>query len=158
PVRIRLAAAGAAVVTVGAGLGLRAVAAGDVAKYGGDALYTVLVLALVVLAAPRRSPRRAVATALAGSWAVEFFQLAPVPAALGAHGTAARLVLGSPFNAPTCSGTRPARRRALSCTPPCAAVACDQRHWRTEPPVAGARGRGAAAPDGPFGRGSRPQA
>ncbi|MFG2617126.1 DUF2809 domain-containing protein [Streptomyces sp. NPDC048507] len=95
-----MAAAGAAALTVGAGLGLRAVATGDVAKYGGDALYAVLVLALVVLAAPRLSPPRAAATALALSWAVEFFQLTPVPAALGAHSTAARLVLGSTFNAP----------------------------------------------------------
>ncbi|MEV6409855.1 hypothetical protein AB0M58_44370, partial [Streptomyces bobili] len=45
----RLAAAGAAVVTIGAGLGLRAATAGNVAKYGGDALYTALLLALVVL-------------------------------------------------------------------------------------------------------------
>ena len=36
PARIRLTAAGAAMVTVGAGLGLRAVAAGSLAKYGGD--------------------------------------------------------------------------------------------------------------------------
>ncbi|MEU6300321.1 DUF2809 domain-containing protein [Streptomyces erythrochromogenes] len=100
PVRIRVVAAGAAVVTVGAGLGLRAVTAGSVAKYGGDALYTVLLLALVVLLAPRWTPLRAAGTALAVSWAVEFFELGPVPAELSRDNVAARLVLGSTFNAP----------------------------------------------------------
>ncbi|MCX5308724.1 DUF2809 domain-containing protein [Streptomyces sp. NBC_00160] len=93
-------AAGAAVVTVGAGLGLRAVATGSTAKYGGDALYTVLLLTLVVLVAPRLTPLRAAVTALAASWAVEFLQLTAVPAELSRHSTVARLVLGSTFNAP----------------------------------------------------------
>lgn len=96
----RLVAAGAAAATVVAGLGLRAVAAGSVAKYGGDALYTLLLLALVVLVAPRVSPLRAAGSALALSWAVEFFQLSDVPAELSERSTAARLVLGSTFNAP----------------------------------------------------------
>lgn len=100
PVRIRLAAAGAAVVTVGAALGLRAVTEGGVAKYGGDALYTVLLLALVVLVAPRLTPLRAAGIALAASWAVEFLQLSAVPAELSRHSTLARLVLGSTFDAP----------------------------------------------------------
>ncbi|MGE7384827.1 DUF2809 domain-containing protein [Streptomyces sp. NPDC004126] len=99
-IRARLAAAGAAVVVVAAGLGLRAVAGGDVAKYGGDALYTVLVLALVVLVAPRLAAPRAAAAALAVSWAVEFLQLSAVPAELSRRSTVARLVLGSTFNAP----------------------------------------------------------
>ncbi|MFJ8186264.1 DUF2809 domain-containing protein [Streptomyces sp. NPDC096105] len=98
--RTRLLAAAAALLTVGAGLGLRAVATGDVAKYGGDALYTLLVLALVVLLAPRSTPVRAAGVALAVSWAVELLQLTGLPAALSARSTAARLVLGSTFNAP----------------------------------------------------------
>ncbi|MEQ8145152.1 DUF2809 domain-containing protein [Streptomyces sp. OP7] len=93
-------AAAAALVTVGAGLGLRAVATGDVAKYGGDALYTLLILTLVVLLAPRMPPARAAAVALAVSWAVELLQLTGLPADLSARSTAARLVLGSTFNAP----------------------------------------------------------
>ncbi|MFJ3830535.1 DUF2809 domain-containing protein [Streptomyces sp. NPDC090046] len=100
PARTRLVAAAAAAVTVAAGLGLRAVAAGSVAKYGGDALYTVLLLALVVLVAPRVTPVRAAGIALAASWAVEFLQLSAVPAELSRHSTVARLVLGSTFNAP----------------------------------------------------------
>lgn len=98
--RTRAAAVAAAGLTVGAGLGLRAVAAGDVAKYGGDALYTVLILTLVVAVAPRVSPARAAAIALAASWAVEFLQLGPVPAELSRRSALARLVLGSTFNAP----------------------------------------------------------
>ncbi|MHC3534400.1 hypothetical protein ACLQ2M_41455, partial [Streptomyces sp. DT7] len=52
----RAVAAGAAVVTVAAGLGVRTVADGDLAKSAGDALYTVLVCALVALCAPRARP------------------------------------------------------------------------------------------------------
>ncbi|MFD3652487.1 DUF2809 domain-containing protein [Streptomyces sp. NPDC058620] len=92
--------AGAAALTVAAGLGVRAVAGGDGTKYAGDALYTVLIYALVVLIAPRVGPLVAAGTALAFSWAVEFAQLTHVPAELSARSTAARLVLGSTFNAP----------------------------------------------------------
>ncbi|MGC0387373.1 DUF2809 domain-containing protein [Streptomyces sp. SAI-129] len=98
--RTRLAAAVAAAVIVGAGLALRAVATGGVAKYGGDALYTLLLFALVLVVAPRSAPVKAAAVALAVSWGVEFLQLTDVPAYLARRSTAARLVLGSTFNAP----------------------------------------------------------
>jgi hypothetical protein len=127
PARIRLAAAGAAVVTVGAGLGLRAVASGSLAKYGGDALYTVLLLTLVVLVVPRVTPLTAAGSALAVSWGVEFLQLSKVTAELSQNSAVTRLVLGSTFNPPdlfwyavgaaagwlvhTAVGTSPARRR-----------------------------------------------
>ncbi|MFC5954608.1 DUF2809 domain-containing protein [Streptomyces pratens] len=97
---MRLSAAGAALATVGAGLGLRAVAVGEVAKYGGDALYTLLLVALVVLVAPRVTAWKAGALALAVSWGIEFLQLSELPAELSRHSTAARLILGSTFNAP----------------------------------------------------------
>ncbi|MGW1721284.1 ribosomal maturation YjgA family protein [Streptomyces sp. NPDC002156] len=97
---MRLAAAGAAVVTVGAGLGLRAVAAGSLAKYGGDALYTVLLLTLVVLVAPRVTPLTAAASALTVSWAIEFLQLSEMTAELSQRSAIIRLVLGSTFNPP----------------------------------------------------------
>ncbi|WP_369035277.1 DUF2809 domain-containing protein [Streptomyces adonidis] len=100
PARIRLAAAGAAVVTVGAGLGLRAVATGSLAKYGGDALYTVLLLTLVVLVAPRVTPLTAAAGALTVSWGIEFLQLSQMTAELSQRSTIIRLVLGSTFNPP----------------------------------------------------------
>ncbi|MEU0135179.1 DUF2809 domain-containing protein [Streptomyces sp. NPDC006296] len=97
---VRAAAAAVALVTVAAGLGVRAAAGGDVAKYAGDALYTVLVHILVVLLVPRVRPLTAAVTALAFSWAVELAQLTGVPAELARQSTAARLVLGSTFNAP----------------------------------------------------------
>ncbi|MDX3665979.1 DUF2809 domain-containing protein [Streptomyces europaeiscabiei] len=100
PARIRLVAAGAAVVVVGAGLGLRAVAAGGLAKYGGDALYTVMLLPLVVLVAPRVTPLTAAGSALTVSWGIEFLQLSGVPAELSQRSAVARLVLGSTFDPP----------------------------------------------------------
>ncbi|HET6856079.1 MAG TPA: DUF2809 domain-containing protein [Streptomyces sp.] len=99
--RIRLAAAAAAVVTLCAGLGVRAVADGDVAKYAGDVLYTVLLCTLVVLVAPAAVTRwTAAAVGLGLSWAIELFQLTGVPAELSQHSVVARLILGSTFNAP----------------------------------------------------------
>ncbi|MEU3463620.1 DUF2809 domain-containing protein [Streptomyces sp. NPDC006733] len=101
--RIRLLAAAAAALTVAAALGIRAGATGlpgAAEKYAGDALYTVLLHTLIVLAVPRVAPRTAAAVALAASWAVEFCQLTPVPAELSARSTLARLILGSTFNAP----------------------------------------------------------
>ncbi|WP_406409924.1 DUF2809 domain-containing protein [Streptomyces halstedii] len=100
PAAVRAAAAAAAVLTVAAGLGVRAVSGGGVAKYAGDALYTVLIHTLVVLLVPRVRPLTAAGTALAVSWAVELVQLTDLPAELSRHSTAARLVLGSTFNAP----------------------------------------------------------
>lgn len=97
--RTRLLAALAAVVTVAAGLTVRAVTGGWFGKYAGDALYTVLVYALVVLVWPRITPVRAAISALAFSWAVELAQLTPVPAALSEVSVVARLVLGSTFGA-----------------------------------------------------------
>ncbi|MFD7749160.1 DUF2809 domain-containing protein [Streptomyces sp. NPDC059698] len=102
--RVRAVAAAAAVATVAAGLAVRAGTDGVFAKYAGSALYTVLLCALVVLCAPRTRPLVAASAALVLSWAVEFAQLTGVPAELSAHSTAARLVLGSTFNAPDLLG------------------------------------------------------
>ncbi|MFF1950565.1 DUF2809 domain-containing protein, partial [Kitasatospora herbaricolor] len=99
-VRVRAGAGLAALLTVAAGLGVRAVAGEEPAKYAGDALYTVLLHALVVLLAPRIRPGAAAALALAASWAVEFAQITGVPAELSGRSTLARLVLGSTFNPP----------------------------------------------------------
>ncbi|WP_433360903.1 DUF2809 domain-containing protein [Streptosporangium sp. CA-115845] len=97
--RTRLLAALAAALTVAAGLTVRAVTGGWFGKYAGDALYTVLVYALIVLVWPRITPARAALGALAFSWAVELAQLTPVPAALSEVSVVARLVLGSTFGA-----------------------------------------------------------
>ncbi|MEU0298930.1 DUF2809 domain-containing protein [Streptomyces sp. NPDC006175] len=97
---VRAGAAAAALVTVAAGLGVRSAASGDVSGYAGDALYTVLIHALVVLLVPRVRPPVAAGVALAFSWAVELTQLTGVPAELAQRSAWARLVLGSTFNAP----------------------------------------------------------
>ncbi|GIH92817.1 DUF2809 domain-containing protein [Planobispora siamensis] len=98
--RSRLPAALAAVLTIAAGLTLRATVGGWFGKYGGDALYTVLIYTLIVFVRPRVASAGAAAGALAFSWAVEFAQLTPVPAALSEASPLARLVLGSTFGAP----------------------------------------------------------
>ncbi|MFF2010233.1 DUF2809 domain-containing protein [Streptomyces sp. NPDC058195] len=98
--RTRAVAAGAAVLTVLAGLGVRAFADGDLAKYAGDALYTVLVCALAAMLAPRARPAGWAGAALAFSWAVELAQLTGVPAGLSRRSAVAHLVFGSTFNAP----------------------------------------------------------
>ncbi|AXG82848.1 DUF2809 domain-containing protein [Streptomyces paludis] len=87
-------------VTVGAGLGVGVLGGGDVAKYGGDALYTVLVYAVVVFGWPRVRPGVAAVGAVGFSWGVELLQLTGVPAELAGRSVVARLVLGSTFNAP----------------------------------------------------------
>ncbi|WP_079277529.1 ribosomal maturation YjgA family protein [Streptomyces sp. CB03234] len=96
----RSAACAAAALTVAAGLGVRSAATGAVATYAGDALYTVLIVTLVVLAVPRLRPVAVAGIALGFSCAVELFQLTGVPAALAAHSRLAPLVLGTSFNAP----------------------------------------------------------
>lgn len=98
--RTRLIACAAALSTLAAGLGIRAVMTGDIAKYAGDALYTALIHVLVVLVAPRVKPAAAAGAALGFSCAVELFQLTGIPGELAVHSLAARLVLGSTFNAP----------------------------------------------------------
>ncbi|MFJ9886133.1 DUF2809 domain-containing protein [Streptomyces sp. NPDC091287] len=104
PSTARAVAAGAAVVTVAAGLAVRAGADGAFAKYAGSALYTVLLCTLVAFCAPRARPAVVAWAALGLSWAVEFAQLTGVPAEWSAHSTAARLVLGSTFNPPDLLG------------------------------------------------------
>lgn len=98
--RRRTAPAVAAVVTVAAGLSVRSVLGGDLAKYAGDALYALLIFWLVLVVAPRTRAWVAAVVAFAVSAAVELFQLTGVPAELGAHSALARLVLGTTFNAP----------------------------------------------------------
>ncbi|MEU0957061.1 DUF2809 domain-containing protein [Streptomyces niveus] len=98
--RTRLVVAAVAVGVVGAGLGIRVVAGGDVAKYGGVGLYAVLVYVLAVLAAPRVRPVVAGVGAFAFSCAVELLQLSGVTEGPAERSVIVRLVLGSTFNAP----------------------------------------------------------
>lgn len=84
-------------LTVIAGLGSRRVLDGHAAKLAGDALYTVLVYLLVLLARPETRPRRAFAVALGVSFAIEFAQLTPYPAWLSSQHVLLRLVFGTTF-------------------------------------------------------------
>ncbi|MFD4656728.1 DUF2809 domain-containing protein [Kitasatospora sp. NPDC058444] len=97
---VRLPAAAGGVLAVVAGLAVRAAAGGDLAKYAGDALYTVLVYALVVLVAPRVRPVRAAVVAAGVSWLVELFQATGLPEEWGRRSGLVHLVLGSTFNPP----------------------------------------------------------
>jgi Protein of unknown function (DUF2809) len=98
--RARLPAALAALVVLAAGLGVRATATGAFGKYAGIALYAMMIYALVLCAVPWTRPAVTAAIATGISWAVEFAQLTPVPAALSAHSALARLALGATFSPP----------------------------------------------------------
>ncbi|SEM60848.1 DUF2809 domain-containing protein [Nonomuraea pusilla] len=89
----RLPVALAAALTVALGLAVRVAFDGPFAKYAGDALYTVLIYALILLARPATRPWVTALAATALSWAIEFAQLGDIPAVL-------RPVLGSTFNPP----------------------------------------------------------
>jgi hypothetical protein len=82
-------------VTVAAGLGVRHVTGGAFGKYAGDALYATAVYWCVVLIKP--TMRLAPIVAVLICWAIELFQLTPIPARLSSHSTLSRLVLGSTF-------------------------------------------------------------
>ena len=97
--RQRVFATAAAVLTVMAGLGCRAVFSGWVSKYGGVALWATLVYFLVLWVRPQLAVARAALLCLAISVAVELFQLTPVPRALYEVHAAFALVFGTTFHA-----------------------------------------------------------
>lgn len=92
-------AAGLAAALI-AGLTIRAVTDGSVAKVGGVALYGTMIYVTLVLLQPRLTPRSAATLAGIVCWTVEFAQLTPFPAAASSHSTLVRLALGSTFNPP----------------------------------------------------------
>ena len=99
PVRSRLPGAAAAILTVAVGLAVHAYGDGWPAGYVGDALYTVMVHALLVAARPAIGPAVAACWALGISWTVEFLQLTDIPAQLSAAVPLMRLVVGTTYNA-----------------------------------------------------------
>jgi len=96
----RPAAIAVAVLVLCVGLAVRKWTGGAFAKYAGVALYASLIYTLVIVIAPRISPWRAAASALAFCWAIEFGQLTSIPASLATRSKLARLVLGTTFNIP----------------------------------------------------------
>lgn len=93
----RLVYLGAALVTVGVGLGVRAVLTGVVANVGGVALWSVLVACLIAAVRPSLSAVRLAWITLGISVAVELFQLTGVPLALYRIHRLFALVLGTSF-------------------------------------------------------------
>jgi hypothetical protein len=94
---VRWKAALALALTVAAGLSVRPVTGGAFGKYAGDALYATAVYWCVVLVRPAWPIRRTGLVAVAICWAIELFQLTPIPRELSADSTVSRLVLGSTF-------------------------------------------------------------
>nr|WP_269211956.1 DUF2809 domain-containing protein [Zhihengliuella flava] len=70
---------------------------GSVGDVAGGALYAVLIYLLVAFVVPRWRPAALGAAALASCFAVEFFQLTPVPSTLAEWFPPIALVLGSSF-------------------------------------------------------------
>ncbi|WP_336641896.1 ribosomal maturation YjgA family protein [Microbacterium sp. USHLN272] len=96
--RRRIGCAAAAAVVIGAGLFVHGLAEGPAGDIAGDALYAVLIYALIACALPRaRSGAIAVSAALVCA-AVEFAQLTGIPHALGQAFPPVHLVLGSGFD------------------------------------------------------------
>lgn len=87
-----------ALASIAAGLAVRATLHGFFAKYGGDALWSCVVYALVVFVRPTISVRRAAATTLAISYAVELAQITPGPAWLSSKSALLRMVFGAVFS------------------------------------------------------------
>jgi hypothetical protein len=90
----------AVVITLGLGLGVRAILSGWIAKYLGVALWATLVYFIIVWLAPRIPLRRAFAICVVISFMVELAQLTSVPLALYEVHPFFALVFGTTFNAP----------------------------------------------------------
>lgn len=95
----RVVAAVVLVVTVAAGLFVSGVLPDTVATdVAGDALYVVVVWALVVILAPRLPALAVAGIVLVWCTAIELFQLTGLPDAWGAAFTPIMLVLGTVFD------------------------------------------------------------
>ena len=96
--RERVILIAATVTTIAAGLLVRSVLDGALAKYLGIALYGTMMFWLVALIGPRAAGWLIALVAVAICWGVEFFQLTPIPAAINKHVPLMRLVLGEHFS------------------------------------------------------------
>jgi len=88
----------AAALTLALGLSARAALSGWVAKYAGVALWATLLYFLIVLVARRLAWPAALAICVGLSFAVELFQLTPVPLRLSRISPLFALVLGTTYS------------------------------------------------------------
>lgn len=95
--RRRLLLAGAGLCVVPLGLASRFLLDGGAGDAAGGVLYAVLIYLLVAFAAPRWRPLRVAAVAACLCFAVELFQLTPVPGNLAEIFPPIALVLGTTF-------------------------------------------------------------
>ncbi|HEX5598655.1 MAG TPA: DUF2809 domain-containing protein [Micromonosporaceae bacterium] len=102
---VRLAMLVLAAGFLAAALAIRALAGGGVLEsssaleqHSGTTLYASMVYTRVLFLWPRIRPLAAGGIAIGFCWAVEFFQLSGIPAALSARSLLARLVLGVQFD------------------------------------------------------------
>lgn len=102
--RSRFRYAGAVVLVLGLGLLWRSKLLplpGAISKYGGDALWALMVFFGMGFVRPRCSTVRIGLLALGFAWSIEFLQLYHAPWMDGLRATIpGRLILGSTFNAP----------------------------------------------------------
>lgn len=96
---VRMLAILGALLVVGVALVLRALVDGPLEQHSGTALYACMVYAGAVFLGPRLRPPVVAVAAVGFCWAIEFFQLTGVPAALSARSVLARLALGAQFDA-----------------------------------------------------------
>jgi hypothetical protein len=96
--RARLAAVVAVALILGLAFGIRALNDGRLEQYSGTALYASMIYAGIFVLWPSSTPVRAGTGAIGFCWAVEFFQLTGIPAALSARSLLARLALGVHFD------------------------------------------------------------
>lgn len=94
----RIRATLAAGVTLGLGLGVRAVTTGAFAKYAGVALWATLVYFLILWCVPKRTPQQLFGATVGVSFAVELLQITPYPMALYEVHPFFALVFGTTFN------------------------------------------------------------
>ena len=96
--RARLAAVVAVALILGLAFGIRALSDGWLEQYSGTALYASMIYAGIFALWPSSTPVRAGLGAVGFCWAMEFFQLTGIPAALSARSQLARLALGVQFD------------------------------------------------------------
>jgi hypothetical protein len=102
---VRAAGAVAAIGFLSLAFGIRLMSGGGIldgsaalAQNSGTALYASLIYAGVFVVAPAARPVVAGMVAVGFCWAVELFQLTPVPGYLSERSLVARLVLGAHFD------------------------------------------------------------